>query len=89
MANPAVLLAARRAGLRAVLWSRWGKDWRRRATAQSVAANAIRDLHGGEILLLHDADHYAAPGSWRATAAALPEIAAAVAQVGLSFGPLY
>jgi hypothetical protein len=24
------------------------------------------------VLLLHDADHYSAPGSWRRTAAALP-----------------
>jgi hypothetical protein len=54
-----------------------------------VAANATRDLRGGEILLLHDADHYAAPGSWRATVAALPEIAAAVERAGLPFRPLY
>jgi peptidoglycan/xylan/chitin deacetylase (PgdA/CDA1 family) len=83
-ANPAVLLAARRAGLRPVLWARWGRDWERRASAASVAANATRDLRGGEILLLHDADHYAASGSWRATADALPEIAAAVARAGLA-----
>lgn len=83
VANAAVLLAARRAGLRVVLWSRWGRDWERRATAATVAANVTRDLSGGEILLLHDADHYAAPGSWRATVAALPAIAAAVERAGL------
>ena len=88
-ANPAVLLAARRAGLRPVLWARWGRDWERRASAASIAANATRELRGGEILLLHDADHYAAVGCWRATVAALPEIAAAVARAGLTFRALY
>jgi peptidoglycan-N-acetylglucosamine deacetylase len=69
-------------GLRAVgqspweplLWSRWGRDWRRRATAASIAAEATRELKGGEIILLHDADHYGDPGCWRATATALPRI---------------
>jgi peptidoglycan/xylan/chitin deacetylase (PgdA/CDA1 family) len=87
-ANPAVLLAARRAGLRPVLWTRWGRDWERRASAASIAGYATRNLHGGEILLLHDADHYAANGSWRATVTALPEIAAAVARANLSFRAL-
>ena len=87
-ANPAALLTARRAGLRPVLWARWGRDWESRANPASVAQNATRDLRGGEILLLHDADHYAAHGSWRATAAALPEIAAVVARAGLSFQAL-
>jgi peptidoglycan-N-acetylglucosamine deacetylase len=87
-ANPAVLLVAHRAGLRLVLWARWGRDWERRASAASVAANASRGLRGGEIILLHDADHYAAAGSWRATAAALPEIAAAVTRAGLTFRTL-
>lgn len=83
VANPAVLLAARGLGLQPVLWARWGRDWERRATAASVAAAVTRDLHGGEILLLHDADHYAAAGSWRQTVAALPEIVAAVRRAGL------
>jgi hypothetical protein len=57
-----------------VLWSRWGRDWRADATGDSVASNATRALRGGEIVLLHDADHYGDPGCWRATAAALPRI---------------
>ena len=88
VANPAVLLVARELGLRPVLWTRWGRDWERRATAVSIAAEATRDLRGGEILLLHDADHYAAAGAWRATVAALPEIVAAVARTGLGFRTL-
>lgn len=88
VANPAVLVAIRQSGLRPVLWARWGRDWERRANVASVTENATRDLRGGEIVLLHDADHYAAPGSWRATVAALPEIAAVVAREGLSFRAL-
>lgn len=85
VANPAVLLAARALGLRPVLWARWGRDWERSATAKSVAAAVTRDLCGGEILLLHDADHYAAAGSWCATVAALPVIATTVRGAGFGF----
>ena len=78
-------------GLRAVnhlryeplLWSRWGRDWRRRATAASVAADATRDLEGGDVILLHDADHYSDPECWRATASALPRIIEVVRDRGL------
>jgi peptidoglycan/xylan/chitin deacetylase (PgdA/CDA1 family) len=66
--------AVRRSGWEPVLWSRWGRDWRADATGDSVASNATRALRGGEIVLLHDADHYGDPGCWRATAAALPRI---------------
>jgi hypothetical protein len=35
------------------------------------------------VLLLHDADHYSAPGSWGRTAAALPRVLEALAERGL------
>lgn len=57
-----------------LLWSRWGRDWRARATPSGVAALATRGLTRGDVVLLHDADHYSSPGSWRITAAALPSI---------------
>ena len=38
------------------------------------------------MLLLHDADDYSAPGSWRATVAALPEILARMEGRGLEPG---
>lgn len=88
VANAAVLMAARRLGLRPVLWSRWGRDWEGQATAASIAAKATRDLRGGEIVLLHDADHYASPGSWRATLAALPAVVAAVNRTGFGFAAM-
>lgn len=83
VATPAAIVGAHRLGLRPVLWSRWGRDWERRSTPTSVAALATRDLQGGEVVLLHDADHYAAPGSWRVTAAALPMIVTNVRARGL------
>jgi hypothetical protein len=36
------------------------------------------------VLLLHDADHYSAPGSWRNTAAALPLVLDAIDAMGLA-----
>jgi len=75
--------AALARGWEVVLWSRAGRDWRATATPASVAADAAAGLRGGEIVLLHDSDAYAAPGSWSTTAAALPEILDRVAAAGL------
>ncbi|HZC30917.1 MAG TPA: polysaccharide deacetylase family protein [Gaiellaceae bacterium] len=73
--NAAALSYARGRGWRTVLWSRWGKDWQRRATGESIAKKVGR-LRAGDVVLLHDADYYSAPGSWRNTVAALPLLAA-------------
>jgi peptidoglycan-N-acetylglucosamine deacetylase len=68
------LRAVRSRGWRPLLWSRWGRDWTRRATPASIAGRAIAGIGAGDILLLHDADYYSAPGSWVRTVAALPII---------------
>jgi peptidoglycan/xylan/chitin deacetylase (PgdA/CDA1 family) len=77
------LAAVRARGWTPVLWSAWGRDWARGATAESVGARVVRDLGPGTIVLLHDADDYSVPGSWRATAAALPHILDAILARGL------
>ncbi|MFC9931431.1 polysaccharide deacetylase family protein [Streptomyces sp. NPDC127190] len=82
------LLAARRAGLRPVLWSAWGKDWRADATPDSVRALAAAQLRGGGTLLLHDSDRHSAPGCWRATLHALPALVTDCRRAGLTVGPL-
>jgi peptidoglycan/xylan/chitin deacetylase (PgdA/CDA1 family) len=69
--SPAGLDAARGQGLTPLLWSRWGKDWRRFTTPERIAARATRSLLPGDVILLHDADFYSARGSYRRTAAAL------------------
>jgi hypothetical protein len=70
-------------GLEPLLWSRWGRDWGSSASADSVADRTTRGLLAGDVLLLHDADHYSVPGSWRATAAALPRVLDEIAGRGL------
>jgi peptidoglycan/xylan/chitin deacetylase (PgdA/CDA1 family) len=57
-----------------LLWSRWGHDWRGGRSPAKIVAEVTRDLQPGDVLLLHDGDDYSAPGSWRNTVAALPEI---------------
>lgn len=80
--------AARRAGLRPVLWTAWGKDWRHDATPASVRATVAADLRGGGTILLHDTDHASVPGSWRATLGALPDLVRDCREAGLTVGPL-
>jgi peptidoglycan/xylan/chitin deacetylase (PgdA/CDA1 family) len=81
--SPTALGAVRERGLHPLLWSRWGHDWRGSATASGIADEVTEDLRGGDVLLLHDADHYSAAGSWRATAAALPEVLRRIEGAGL------
>jgi peptidoglycan-N-acetylglucosamine deacetylase len=74
--SPAGLRAAREAGLAPLLWSRWGRDWRKYTTPRRIAARATRSLIGGDVILLHDADFYSARDSHRRTVAALELITA-------------
>ena len=68
------LAAARRRGWRTFLWRRWGRDWARRATPESIAERVTAGVRPRDVLLLHDSDAYSASGSWRRTATALPAI---------------
>ena len=70
-------------GLDTLLWSRWARDWEHRATIESITRNLTRRTRAGDILLLHDADHYATLGSWKTTVAALPAILDELARRGL------
>ncbi len=72
--SAAGIALARRHGWLPLLWSRWGRDWTRRATPAGIARLATRNLAAGDIVLLHDADFYSSAGSWAKTAAALPLI---------------
>jgi len=72
--SPASLRLAREQGLQPLLWSRWGKDWRRFTTPARIARRAVGRAGAGDVILLHDADFYSARRSHLHTAAALPEI---------------
>lgn len=81
--SPAGLSAAREAGLRPLLWSRWGKDWRKFTTARRIAARALVGALPGDVILLHDADFYSARNSHRRTAEALSLIVRELDRRGL------
>ncbi|GAC1517999.1 MAG: polysaccharide deacetylase family protein [Acidimicrobiales bacterium] len=83
-----VFAAGRRAALRPVLWSAWGRDWRADATPDSVIDDLDRGVLRGGTILLHDSDCTSAPGSWRTTVAALPLLADHLAAMGVRPGPL-
>jgi peptidoglycan/xylan/chitin deacetylase (PgdA/CDA1 family) len=74
--SPEGLRLARDAGLRPLLWSRWGKDWRKFTTPRRIAARAVAGALAGDVILLHDADFYSARNSHRHTAQALSVIIA-------------
>jgi peptidoglycan/xylan/chitin deacetylase (PgdA/CDA1 family) len=79
------LALTRRRGWAPMLWSRWGRDWEAQATPAGIARRATAGLRAGDVVLLHDADHYSSDGSWRKTIAALPLVCEAVAGCGLRF----
>jgi peptidoglycan-N-acetylglucosamine deacetylase len=81
--NGCALAVARDHGWRTLLWTDWGRDWEASATPASIAALCTRDAREGSVLLLHDADHYSAAGSWRRTAGALPRIVDTLGERGL------
>jgi peptidoglycan-N-acetylglucosamine deacetylase len=82
-ASLSTLRFATQSGMLLVGWSRWGRDWERRATPESIARRVAEGATAGDILLLHDSDAYSAAGSWRRTAAALPGIGDSLAGTGL------
>ncbi len=74
--SPAGLRAVRAGGMRPLLWSRWGKDWRKFTTPRRIATRATRALVPGDVILLHDADFYSARHSHRHTVVALEMVLA-------------
>jgi peptidoglycan-N-acetylglucosamine deacetylase len=82
------LSGAKRAQLTTVLWTTWGRDWRKEATPDTVVADVLRRYVDGGTVLLHDSDCESYPGSWRATLGALAPLADQLAARGLTVGPL-
>ena len=81
--SPAGLKFVRESGLRPLLWSRWGKDWRKFTTPSRIAARATREIGAGDVILLHDADFYSARNSHRRTVEALKTILSRLSHTGL------
>jgi peptidoglycan/xylan/chitin deacetylase (PgdA/CDA1 family) len=70
------LAVARERRLRPLLWSKWGKDWRKFTTPERIAARATAGIADGDVILLHDADFYSSRDSHRRTGEALPLVIA-------------
>jgi peptidoglycan-N-acetylglucosamine deacetylase len=81
--SPASLRIARERGLQPLLWSKWGKDWRKLTTPEQITRRVVGGLQAGDVVLLHDGDYYSARRSHRRTAAALPEIMRTLKSEGL------
>ncbi len=84
--NAASWIEASRQGWERVLWARWGRDWEACATPRSIA-DEIGLPVSGDVLLLHDSDRYAAPGSWRNTLGALPLILERILSLDIQVRP--
>jgi peptidoglycan/xylan/chitin deacetylase (PgdA/CDA1 family) len=82
--SPWGLRTVHRAGLRPLLWSRWGKDWRGDATPERIAALAAQGAVPGDVILLHDADFYSAPGCHLRTVKALEQILSILRSRGIA-----
>ncbi|MGZ6953204.1 MAG: polysaccharide deacetylase family protein [Acidimicrobiia bacterium] len=86
--SPEALLTARRLGMRPVLWTAWGRDWRAEATPASVRDDVACGRLDGGTVLLHDSDCASAIGSWTTTVDALPLLAELFAARSLAVGSL-
>lgn len=62
--NAQAVLTARALQISTILWSGWGRDWRRKATSESVYKDLMKNVRPGATLLLHDSDCTSAPRSY-------------------------
>lgn len=56
------LATAAALGLRPMLWTADGRDWRSASTPQSITERILGSLRPGGVVLLHDTHAYSAPG---------------------------
>jgi peptidoglycan-N-acetylglucosamine deacetylase len=81
-------VTARRLGMRSVLWTTWGRDWRAEATPESVQADVLSGYLDGGTILLHDSDCTSDPEAWRSTLGGLRLLEGSFAERGLRVGPV-
>jgi peptidoglycan/xylan/chitin deacetylase (PgdA/CDA1 family) len=81
------LWVAHELGLRPVLWSADGREWRPGDT-DAVLARLRRQTRPGGVVLLHDTDAESPSGSWRKSLGALPGLVDWCRARGWTLGPL-
>jgi len=82
--RPGTLRAIRAAGYAPVIWSVTGWDWRKRETADSIAARCSK-ARDGDVILLHDGVHTEPAGDRAASVAATDEILRRLTAEGYRF----
>jgi peptidoglycan-N-acetylglucosamine deacetylase len=80
--------SARALGLRPVLWTAEGREWKTPATPESIVATVLSQLRPGGVVLLHDSDAAMAAGAPRPALGALREIVGTCRTRGWEIGPL-
>ena len=82
--NTQALLTTRSLKLTPVLWTAWGRDWRAKATPESVFYDLANGIQAGATLLLHDSDCTSAKESYLSALGALDPLSERVTRLGLS-----
>ncbi|MDA8080583.1 MAG: polysaccharide deacetylase family protein [Actinomycetota bacterium] len=73
--NAQALLTANDLHLTPMLWTAWGRDWRAKATPQTVFNDLAKGIRPGSTLLLHDSDCTSAKDSYYAALGAMELLA--------------
>jgi len=78
----------RQRGLKMVMWSVAGFDWKYKT--QAIISATTRGIHPGAVILLHDGHEHAPAGGidQSSTVEALPAVIEAMSQAGLTFAPI-
>jgi len=82
--RPAVLKIARELGLEPIMWSVTCYDWKP-TTAERIEQNAIRQIRGGDVILLHDGGHVKMGADRSQTAAATDRLITRYKNEGYEF----
>ena len=69
--NAQALLTANDLDLTPILWTAWGRDWRAKATPQTVISDLVPGIRPGSTLLLHDSDCTSAKDAYLSALGAL------------------
>ena len=82
--RPAVLREAREQGLLPVMWRIAGYDWRTQSAAK-IERNVLRQVRGGEVILLHDGAPGIPAADRAGTVAAVARLIPVLKQQGFEF----